>query len=185
VLTLQDLEKAREERGLMIANAEESQITRIDSSTYKVLSQHGNGAYLVSLAADGWICECPDHTYRAVKCKHIFAVEISIKLKEHVRKNVVLEEVSVSKCLFCHSANIKKFGVRRNKDGNIQRFVCGGCGRTFSVNIGFEKMKHNPQAVTSAMQLYFSGESLRNTMRSLKLLGVEVSHQTVYNWITK
>ena len=46
-------------------------------------------------------------------------------------------------------------------------------------------MKHNPQAITSAMQLYFSGESLRNTMTSLKLLGVEVSHQTVYNWIKK
>jgi len=46
-------------------------------------------------------------------------------------------------------------------------------------------MKHNPQAITSAMQLYFSGESLRNTMKSLKLLGVEVSHQTVYNWISK
>lgn len=35
------------------------------------------------------------------------------------------------------------------------------------------------------MQLYFSGESLRNTARSLNLLGVQVSHQTVYNWITK
>jgi len=46
-------------------------------------------------------------------------------------------------------------------------------------------MKHNPQAVTAAMQLYFSGESLRNTMESLKLLGVEVSHQTVNNWIKK
>jgi transposase-like protein len=35
------------------------------------------------------------------------------------------------------------------------------------------------------MQLYLSGESLRNTMESLQLLGVEVSHQTVYNWIKK
>jgi len=35
------------------------------------------------------------------------------------------------------------------------------------------------------MQLYFSGESLRNTARSLRLLGVQVSHQTVYNWIEK
>jgi transposase-like protein len=46
-------------------------------------------------------------------------------------------------------------------------------------------MKHNPQAVTTAMQLYFSGESLRNTKNSLKLLGVHVSHQTVLNWIEK
>jgi transposase-like protein len=186
MLTLQELEKAREERGLIIAKAKENQITRIDDVTYKVLSQSGNGAYLVSLTKDGWVCECPDHKFRAlVKCKHIYAVEISIKLREQVRKNLVIEEVSVSKCLFCHSENIKKFGVRRNKNGGIQRFVCSACGRSFSVNIGFEKMKHNPQAVTSAMQLYFSGESLRNTMKSLKLLGVQVSHQTVYNWINK
>jgi len=46
-------------------------------------------------------------------------------------------------------------------------------------------MKHNPQAITTAIQLYFSGESLRNTQRSVKLLGVQVSHQTVYNWIDK
>ena len=46
-------------------------------------------------------------------------------------------------------------------------------------------MKHNTQGITSAMQLYFSGESLRSTARSLKLLGVDVSHQTIYNWIEK
>jgi transposase-like protein len=46
-------------------------------------------------------------------------------------------------------------------------------------------MKHNPQAVTTAMQLYFSGESLRNTARSLRLLGVEVTHKTVFMWIKK
>jgi transposase-like protein len=46
-------------------------------------------------------------------------------------------------------------------------------------------MRHNPQAITSAMQLYFSGESLRNTMESLRLLGVEVSYRTILNWIKK
>jgi hypothetical protein len=46
-------------------------------------------------------------------------------------------------------------------------------------------MKHNPHAVTTAIQLYFSGESLRNTQKSIRLLGVRVSHQTIYNWIEK
>jgi transposase-like protein len=46
-------------------------------------------------------------------------------------------------------------------------------------------MKHNPQGITTAMQLYFSGESLRNTARSLRLLGVQVSHKTVFMWIKK
>ena len=53
------------------------------------------------------------------------------------------------------------------------------------MNLGFEKMKHNPKGITTAMQLYFSGESLRNVAKSLKLLGMEVSHQTVYNWIER
>jgi putative transposase len=35
------------------------------------------------------------------------------------------------------------------------------------------------------MQLYFSGESLRNAAHSLRLIGVEVSHQTIYNGIEK
>ena len=57
--------------------------------------------------------------------------------------------------------------------------------KNVSLNIGFERMKHNPKAITTAMQLYFSGESLRNTQRALKLLGVKVSHVTVYDWIGK
>jgi len=175
----------REQRGLEIANKKESQIARVDFAIYRVRSQSRNGEYAVCLSEDEWICECPDHRFRGVKCKHIWAVEFSLKMREQVRKNIVIEEVTISNCVFCHSSNIKKFGVRKNKSGGIQRFLCADCGKTFSMNIGFERMKHNPQAITSAMQLYFSGESLRNTMKSLKLLGVEVSHETVYNWIRK
>ena len=46
-------------------------------------------------------------------------------------------------------------------------------------------MKSDPKGITTAMHLYFSGESLRNTAKSLRLLGMEVSHQTIYNWIKK
>ena len=162
-----------------------NQINRINQDNYQVKSQSGNGEYTVSLKEFGWVCSCPDHVYRHVKCKHTWAVEFSLQIREQVRKNIVIQQVTVSECLFCHSLNIKKFGVRHNKSGDIQRFLCGDCGRTFSVNIGFEKMKHNPQAITTAMQLYFSGESLRKTQASLKLLGVQVSYQTVLNWINK
>jgi len=179
------LQKQREERGLQIVNSKKNQVTRVDGSSYSVVSQSDNGSYLVSLTEEGWTCECPDYQFRGFKCKHIWAVELSLKLKEQVSRNIVIQEITVSKCVFCHSENIKKFGIRYNKSGSIQRFLCENCGKTFSVNIGFERMKHNPQAITSAIQLYFSGESLRNTMKSLRLLGVEVSYQTVYNWIQK
>jgi transposase-like protein len=174
----------REERGEAIAKLS-GQINRIEEGFYTVKSQSGNGEYAVTKVCGDWVCECPDNKYRNVKCKHIFAVEFSAKIRKEVQINRVIQEVNVSNCQYCGSSNLKKDGLRKNKSGTIQKFYCRDCHHYFTINIGFEKMKHNPQAVTSAMQLYFSGESLRNTMKSLKLLGVEVSHQTVYNWIRK
>ena len=46
-------------------------------------------------------------------------------------------------------------------------------------------MRAAPQAIISAMQLYFTGESLRSVQKFIRLQGVEVSHQTIYNWIKK
>jgi putative transposase len=172
----------REQRGMRIAQ-EENQIKRIDEDSYTVKSQSNDHAYKVFKVSGEWFCECPDHIYRHVKCKHIFAVEFSVSLRETVRRIEPIE--NLTECIFCGSSNIVKDGVRKNKAGTIQKFYCRDCNHYFTFNIGFERMRHNPQAVTSAMQLYFSGESLRNTMKSLRLLGVQVSHQTVYKWIQK
>jgi putative transposase len=46
-------------------------------------------------------------------------------------------------------------------------------------------MRASPQIITSAMQLYFTGESLRNVQKFLRLQGVTVSHVAVYKWIKK
>ncbi len=174
----------REERGQAIVNLS-NQIERADDCIYTVKSQSHEGEYCVFKVNGEWNCECPDNKFRHVKCKHIFAVEFSSQLRKEVQINRVIQEVNVSNCQYCGSNNLRKHCVRKNKAGNLQVFYCRDCHKYFTINIGFERMKHNPQAITSAMQFYFSGESLRNTMNSLKLLGVEVSHQTVYNWIKK
>jgi transposase-like protein len=178
----------REQRGRMIAE-QPNQIERLDERFYRVTSQSGKGTYFVTRARTnrtiGWVCECPDHVYRQVKCKHIWAVEFSLRLRNKVRESIVIQPLKINTCLYCKSENIKKDGLRHNKSGTIQVFCCKGCGKYFTVNLGFEKMKHNPQGITTAMQLYFSGESLRNTARSLRLIGVQVSYQTVWNWIEK
>jgi transposase-like protein len=178
---------SREEQGKAIAE-KPNQIICEGERFYKVASQSNHGMYNVTKTkafAIGWICDCPDFTHREVKCKHIWAVEFSQKLREKVREHIVIQPLEITACLFCRSSNLKKFGVRHNNCGDIQRFLCADCGRTFSVNLGFQRMKHNPQGITTAMQLYFSGESLRNTARSLRLLGVQVSHKTVFMWIKK
>jgi len=174
----------REIRGQAIANLGH-QIKSLDDSYYIVKSQSGNGKYEVLKTSIGWMCSCPDHIYRHVKCKHIFGVEFSLALKKRVESTRITPLNNISSCMFCGSDNIVKDGVRHNKYGDLQKFHCRNCQKYFSFNVGFEKMKHNPQAITTALQLYFSGESLRNTQKSLRLLGVEVSHKTVYKWIKK
>jgi len=176
--------ETRKSRGLAITE-KGSQIERVSDYDYEVLSQSGNGSYLVTKVYNQWICTCPDYKFRGVKCKHIYAVEFSLALRAEVAVRRIEPINDFQNCIFCGSINIVKDGVRRNKHGDIQKFYCRNCRRYFSFNVGFERMKHNPQAITSAMQLYFSGESLRNTQKSLRLLGVEVSHQTIYNWINK
>ncbi|MGA2460818.1 MAG: DDE-type integrase/transposase/recombinase [Candidatus Bathyarchaeia archaeon] len=177
--------RTREERGRIIAE-KSNQIVRLDERFYRVTSQSGNGMYDVTKRkVGGWLCTCPDFEFRNVQCKHVWAVQFSLAVRKEVEARVIEPITDIHACLFCKSENIIRWGLRHNKYGDIQKFSCKSCGKFFTINLGFEKMKHSPQAITTAMQLYFSGESLRNTARSLRLIGAQVSHQTIYRWIAK
>jgi putative transposase len=182
MMKITELEQKREERGLEIAH-KESQVTRIEETLYTVHSQSGNGEYAVSQVDKEWVCECPDNKFRNVKCKHIFAVELSKSLREATKRIAPIE--NASKCVYCSSSEIVKDGVRHNKHGDLQVYLCRKCGKHFTLNLGFEGMRATPQIITSAMQLYFTGESFRNVQKFLKLQGVKVSHVAVYAWIKK
>ncbi len=164
----------REESGRQLQN----NVRRIDDKNYKVKS------YSILATTIGWICSCPDHMFRGVKCKHVYAVEFSLELRKAVEIRYI-DEIVISGCKYCKSDLVVKCGLRKNKHGDLQKFLCKNCNRCFTINLGFERMKHNSHGITTAIQLYFSGESLRNTAHSLKLLGVDDSHQTIYNWIEK
>ena len=176
----------RQAKGKEIASTPD-QITRINSSYYRVKSQSSEKAYNVTATSQGWYCTCPDHIYRHVCCKHIHAVEFSIKIREQIKEQnqTVIKQLPIDKCPKCQSNNLVKHGVRHNKKYDLQRYSCKDCHNRFSFNLGFEKMRASPKTITSAMQLYFTGESLRNVQKFLRLQGVEVSHKTVYVWIKK
>ena len=174
----------RQEKGVEIANTKD-QIKRIDAHHYQVKSQSNNGNYDVVSTESGWNCNCKDHTFRHICCKHIHAVEFSLKIREQVKKNVIIQPIIVHSCQFCNSENIVKNAIRHNKYGDLQRYLCKSCNKRFSINLGFEKMKASPKIITSAMQLYFTGESLRNVQKFLNLQGIDVSHVAIYRWIDK
>jgi putative transposase len=174
----------REERGETIAKLP-NQIKRVDDFTYTVKSQSRNGEYCITKVDGEWLCECPDNKFRHEKCKHIYAVEFSKSFRAEVAVSRVIREVNIQACQYCGSNQIVKAGIRKNKHGNIQKYLCRGCGHYFTINLGFERMRASPQIVTSAMQLYFTGESLRNVQKFLKLQGVTVSHVAILKWIKK
>jgi transposase-like protein len=174
----------REKQGRIIAQMSGS-IKRISDISYVVDSQSGNGSsYNVNATELGWNCSCPDHLYGGVKCKHIYAVELSFAIRKEVEVRKI-EPVQINCCIFCNSASIVRNGLRHNKYGDIQKFNCRDCNRYFTINLGFEKMHATPQMITTAIQLYFTGESFRNVKRFLELQGVKMSHVAVYKWIRK
>ena len=176
---------SREVKGEQIAR-QFGWVKRVDESQYLVHSQSRDFEYSVLSTEFGWACSCPDNQFRGNKCKDIHAVELSFILRKIVAKEQVrIQPVSVQSCAKCNSPNIVRHGLRHNKAGDLQRFSCKSCGNRFVINLGFEGMRATPQVITQAMQLYFTGESLRNTQKFLRLQGVNVSHVCVMKWIGK
>ncbi len=133
----------REESGRLL----QANVKRIDERNYQVKSLTRDEIYKILITSIGWVCSCADHMFRGVKCKHIYAVEFSLELRKTVEVRKI-EPVSISGCKYCKSDNLMKDGIRKNKHGDIQKFECRDCKRYFTINIGFEKMKHNPQGIT-------------------------------------
>ena len=73
-----DGDEDRRQRGMAIAA-----LTRIEKSSvgYRVPSQSGNGFYIV-WSDGGWHCTCPDFEKRQQACKHVRAVEFTIRREE-------------------------------------------------------------------------------------------------------
>jgi len=181
------LENPRELRGLEILG-KGNQIRRLNSDTYRVVSQSGNGSYLVEREGSDWNCRCLDYVYRQVICKHIYAVYFSLNLRQKVAsENLGFNDVSEpSGCKICGSEKIIKIGIRHNKIGDVQRLLCKECGHKFTRNDGFERMKATPKAITIALDLYFKGVSQRKIIHHLKMFeSVAVTQPTILNWIRK
>jgi transposase len=85
---------ARQERGKLLAR--DKRIKRIEGATWFVPSQTGTGGYVVNTFAR--TCSCPDHETRMVKCKHMFAVEMSQTVEvEADGSTTVTETVKVTR----------------------------------------------------------------------------------------
>ena len=142
--------------------------------------------YIVSKTDNGLICECPDHIKRKSDCKHIKTVLEFIKKNQCVDQDFRMMDRSIfNLCKFCDSGRLIKKGIRKNKKGDVQQYRCKDCNKIFTLNLGFEKMRSKDVLITRALQMYYSGMSVRDVADCLEQEDVRVSHMTIYRWIEK
>jgi len=192
MMSIEKLNSAREFRGLAILSTGDA-ITQNAKNSWTVRSQTGVGEYEVRLMGDRrtYRCTCPDFQNRQLDCKHIFALKFSLKLKANVETDAEAEipdkvDFRPANCPQCGEEGIIKSGKRRTGRGRVQRYKCLSCGHRFAVDKGFSRMKHDPKAITIAMDLYFKGNSLRKICDHLKqFYNLEVCQTTPMRWIKK
>jgi putative transposase len=193
-------EMARQVRGLAIVSVG-SLIKRINKLHYKVKSQSSEETWYEVVKQYGhnlggrqegqWTCTCPDFQYRKIVCKHVYAVGFSKELRRRIVQQDVVQapqlpiasqSVECPKCRL--SNNVVKDGRRKNKSGEIQKYLCRVCNYRFIVNIGFEHSKKNPRIITLAIDLYFKGVSLRKVADHIKQFhNVKVDHTSILDWL--
>jgi len=91
------------------------------------------------------------------------------------------------KCINCKSTNFSKQGYRKTKHrGKIQKYHCKDCGKYFTNDDGFYRMRTNPATITLSIDMYLANLSSRKMRNQLKRhFGIKRSHQTVLNWVRK
>jgi putative transposase len=87
------------------------------------------------------------------------------------------------KCKFCRSAAVVRNGRREN---NIQYWLCTNCGHGFIDNSALPGMKYTLEAVTSAVNKYFTGVPIGEICRYIEDETHNLpSYSTIYSWIKR
>jgi len=82
-------------------------------------------------------------------------------------------------CRWCKSTKVVRCGLRRTKErGNLQRFRCNACKRTFVENTGFLGRRKSDDLIVQVIELYNKGLTLRQLEESFR-----ISKNTVLAWL--
>lgn len=88
------------------------------------------------------------------------------------------------KCIHCKKSNYIKKGFRKTENrGKIQKYKCLDCGKYFTNDEGFYRMRNSEKKITMAIDLYFSNLSSRKVRNHFRRhLEHNASHITVLDW---
>jgi len=90
-------------------------------------------------------------------------------------------------CPNCKSKNTIKWTKRKTQNrGIIQRYKCKDCGKYFTIDDGFFRMRNNPKKITCALDLFYRGVSTRKVQEHFQAFYPHnSSNVTIYNWVVK
>lgn len=91
------------------------------------------------------------------------------------------------KCLYCKSTSFKKQGFRKTQNrGKIQKYKCFNCGKHFTHDNGFYRMRNSEQIITMSLDMYLSNLSSRKMRNQLRRhFNHKISHVAIMSWIYK
>jgi len=171
-------------RGFEIASRP-GQIRRLDPWRFLVKSQSNSRWYNVSWNKKFWMCTCPFNRRTHSTCKHIYAIQYTLGASEP--NGLIHEETDEATCPKCGSStHIIRRGVRRNRTGPVQRYLCNHCKTLFTSRTSFRKMKHKEMTVALTLDLYYKGLSARKIADHLEnFYSIKISYVTVFRWTRK
>ena len=91
-----------------------------------------------------------------------------------------VREDSKITCKYCGSEGVSKYGTYKG----VQRYFCKTCCRKFKMDDTLFHMKTPANQVTSALDMYYEGMSIKAIARNLKQeYGNMPSTAAIYEWL--
>jgi len=85
-------------------------------------------------------------------------------------------------CKYCDSTHVVKNGKVKGK----QQYLCKACEHQFVEGSAFPKMRTESRIISTSIDLYFEGLSVRKVQAQVeKIFGIHVSQMTVWKWVMK
>ncbi len=90
------------------------------------------------------------------------------------------QTISNPSCKYCASTHVRKYGLYKG----VQRYFCNDCGSKFKNDDTTFHMKTDTNLVSSALNAYYEGMSVKAIRRHLlQEHGLAPSTATIYEWI--
>ena len=106
-------------------------------------------------------------------------------MRKQVKRKSVRKAVRNLECPYCGSQKAVLRGFRKNDSGDKQLFLCKKCGRKFTRDDGYLRMRFSPEDIKEAVSLYGKGFSSAEVRTRLGRRGVRVSRWTVLKWVKR